>query len=594
MTPLKTAVALLAIVSLPTILFAEPPPPPPILMVHYMPMYQSKALGGSWGWHWTMNHYNPETFDEQGRRRIASHYYPLIGPYDSRDADLVEYHVLLMKVAGIDGAIADWDGSSSLYDYPLINSGTIKLFNALSAAGLRFAVCYEDQTITQLINNGRITADQAVEQGQRDMTYVLNHWANQPAYLTLDGKPVVLNFGPQYFYSEPAWAAILSVFSAGAQFFPLNNRLGTVAAGAFPWPPMWLSVGGVLAPEVLHQYLDDFYSSATTWPIVVGGAVPGFHDIYQEAGVQPSYGYLDARNGLTFSETLDRALLAHPQVIQIVTWNDFNEGTNIEPTQEYGYQYLEYVQNVARGFHALPYTSEDLALPYTLYGLRKAHHGDAPVMALLSQAAAFIVSGEPARARAIFAALQTSVAILSFDAVLANRVVTLQSTFRPDLGVEAVNVYRGLGTDGDPLTIIGRADDVRSDGFEYVDREVVPGQTYRYQIGVVDTDGEFFSPIVTVAVGMIARRLEQNRPNPFNPTTTIGFVLPGREDVTLAIYDAEGRLVRTLVNEVLGYGPHEVTWNGRDDEGAAAKSGVYFYRLRAGTLAESKKMVLSK
>jgi len=95
-------------------------------------------------------------------------------------------------------------------------------------------------------------------------------------------------------------------------------------------------------------------------------------------------------------------------------------------------------------------------------------------------------------------------------------------------------------------------------------------------------------------VGAIARELMQNRPNPFNPTTTIRFVLPAREDVSLAIYDANGRLVRTLVNEVRGYGSHEVTWDGRDDEGAPAGSGVYFYRLRAGKLAQSKKMVLSK
>jgi hypothetical protein len=393
---------LLAIVSLPTILLAQPPP---MLMVHYMPVFQAKPYQGAWGWHWTMNHYDPDTFDGPGRRSIASHYYPIIGPYDSRDPDVCEYHALLMKVAGIDGAIVDWDGFSSLYDYPLINLGTLKIFNALSAANLRFAICYEDQSIAQQINNGWITPAQAVGQAQFDMTYVLDHWANKPAYLTLNGKPVILNFGPQYFYAESDWTSILSVFSTGAQFFPLNFRLGTVAAGAFPWPPMWLSAGGVLAPEALDQYLDDFYAGAATWPSVVGCAVPGFHDIYQEAGVQPSYGYLDARGGLTFSETMDRALLAHSPVVQLVTWNDFNEGTNIEPTQEYGYQYLEHVQDIARGFRALPYTPADLALPYMLYGLRKVRPANPVLTAQLDQAAAFIVSGEPAQARAIFGTL---------------------------------------------------------------------------------------------------------------------------------------------------------------------------------------------
>jgi len=187
-----------------------------------------------------------------------------------------------------------------------------------------------------------------------------------------------------------------------------------------------------------------------------------------------------------------------------------------------------------------------------------------------------------------------AVAIASFDASEADGVVTLRSAFRSDLGVEAVNVYRGVGTDDNQLLVIERVNDIRGDRFEYVDRDVAPGQSYRYRIGVVDGDGEFFSPVITVTVGAIKTELSQNQPNPFNPTTTIRFVLPVREDVTLAIYDANGHLVRTLVNEVQGYGAHEVTWDGRDDDGAAMGSGVYFYRLRAGKLTESKKMVLLK
>jgi hypothetical protein len=393
------AALLAACVSLPTQVLAQPPPPK--LMVAYQPWFLAKPFQGSWGWHWTMNHYNPDTFDALGRRNIASHFYPLIGPYDSRDPDVCEYHALLMKVAGIDGAIVDWNGYSALYDYPQGNIGTIRLFSALKAANLSFAICYEDQSIAQQILNGLITPAQAVSQAQFDMQYILDHWANQATYLTLDAKPVLLNFGPQYFYAESDWASILSVFPTGAQFFPLDNRLGTVAAGAFPWPPMWQSVGGVLAPESLDQYLDGFYAGAASWPGVVGLAVPGFHDIYQEAGVQPSYGYLDARSGLTFSETFDRALANQAPVIQLVTWNDFGEGTNIEPTLDYQYQYLIHVQDVARGLHSLPYAVTDLTLPNSIYTLRKAHPGDLTIKAQLNQAAAYLVAGDPAQARSI-------------------------------------------------------------------------------------------------------------------------------------------------------------------------------------------------
>ena len=61
-----------------------------ILMSHYMPWYASKPISGHWGWHWTMNHYNPDKVDADGRRSIASHDYPLIGTYDSSDSDVLE------------------------------------------------------------------------------------------------------------------------------------------------------------------------------------------------------------------------------------------------------------------------------------------------------------------------------------------------------------------------------------------------------------------------------------------------------------------------------------------------------------------------
>ena len=56
------------------------------MMVHYMPWFVSQPYSGSWGWHWTMNHFNPNVINPtNGEQEIASWYYPLIGPYDSAD-----------------------------------------------------------------------------------------------------------------------------------------------------------------------------------------------------------------------------------------------------------------------------------------------------------------------------------------------------------------------------------------------------------------------------------------------------------------------------------------------------------------------------
>src|SRR4051812_25862406 len=100
--------------------FAGPKP----IMVYYMPWFVAKPFSSSWGWHWTMNHYNPEVINASGARQVASWYYPLIGPYDSADPVVLEYHVLLMKLGGVDGVIVDWYGPDNYNDYAVNNERT--------------------------------------------------------------------------------------------------------------------------------------------------------------------------------------------------------------------------------------------------------------------------------------------------------------------------------------------------------------------------------------------------------------------------------------------------------------------------------------
>ncbi|MCK9996896.1 MAG: T9SS type A sorting domain-containing protein, partial [Candidatus Krumholzibacteria bacterium] len=83
-------------------------------------------------------------------------------------------------------------------------------------------------------------------------------------------------------------------------------------------------------------------------------------------------------------------------------------------------------------------------------------------------------------------------------------------------------------------------------------------------------------------------------PNPFNPSTTIGFSIPGEMPVRLEIYGMDGRRVAVLVDETLGSGSHEAVWLGRDDTGRQVASGVYFSKLLAGSQSQVRKMTLMK
>ncbi|HEX6790392.1 MAG TPA: PA domain-containing protein [Candidatus Krumholzibacteria bacterium] len=185
-------------------------------------------------------------------------------------------------------------------------------------------------------------------------------------------------------------------------------------------------------------------------------------------------------------------------------------------------------------------------------------------------------------------------AISSFNARPAENGVVLKATFYSTLAdANFVVVYRANAGSDDfrSLATVNAPEDGR---FTYVDASALAGHGYRYKVSVIDGDGEFFSRTAEVRLPGAMITLSQNTPNPFNPTTTIRFSLPSSQRVALAIYAANGALVRTLVDGVQPRGDHNITWDGRDMSGTPVSSGVYFYRLTAGKFNESKKMVLLK
>jgi len=88
-------------------------------------------------------------------------------------------------------------------------------------------------------------------------------------------------------------------------------------------------------------------------------------------------------------------------------------------------------------------------------------------------------------------------------------------------------------------------------------------------------------------------KLYQNYPNPFNPTTTIKYQIPELSYVTIKVYDVLGSEIATLVSEEKPAGNYEVEFNAQSTTGGLP-SGIYFYRLQAGSFVETKKMVLMK
>ena len=86
----------------------------------------------------------------------------------------------------------------------------------------------------------------------------------------------------------------------------------------------------------------------------------------------------------------------------------------------------------------------------------------------------------------------------------------------------------------------------------------------------------------------------QNYPNPFNPNTKFTYSVPVKTEVTVNVFNVLGQKVRTLVNGPRDAGTYDVEWNGQSDDGRAVASGMYFYKITAGSFVQTRKMLLTK
>jgi len=133
--------------------------------------------------------------------------------------------------------------------------------------------------------------------------------------------------------------------------------------------------------------------------------------------------------------------------------------------------------------------------------------------------------------------------------------------------------------------------------YSYEDKNITAGR-YSYRLKQIDNDGQFeYSKAIEVDF-YAAKKLElsQNYPNPFNPATTIRFNLPEAGNVKITLYNLLGQQIRTLVNEYKESGVHTINFDASDLPAGrqGLNSGLYIYKLEAGSFTQTRKMTLIK
>ena len=352
--------------------------------VHYMPWFQTPDITGYWGVHWTMANRNPNNILSNGRRDIACHYYPLVEPYDSNDPDYLEYALTCIKLSGIDGILIDYYGTWNFNDYPQLLISSNSVIDMCQKVGLKFGIVYEDRTIQSIIDQG---FGNKIDLAQGDLRYMNENYFPLDNYFKLNGKPVLLNFGPITLKSNEDWLNVFSSIDTDISFLPLayhprDYNLTTSVSGVYAW------VG-----EVQNN---DLYNYSQQFDFTGGGAMFEFREFYEEGGWGAT-GQSDIPNGDgdLFKETLERAKNANVDFIQLITWNDWGEGTSIEPSREYGFHQLTIVQE----FVGMQPNPSDLELAVILYQKRKEHKGKELENKKLDQVFYYLISIQLDKAR---------------------------------------------------------------------------------------------------------------------------------------------------------------------------------------------------
>ena len=266
--------------------------------------------------------------------KLYAHFMPWFGQsshrsvgYASNDATQVKKQVDDMMSRGLDGAIIDWYGPSHT-----VEDQTTQLMKteAESRNGFAFAVMEDAGALTKCSNTAGCDLTQQLIS---DLTYAYNNYEQSPAYLNLSGRPAVFFFGMDA-YPTIDWSAVKSALPGNPAFIFRNNSGFTHSAtdGSFSW----LNVNSSNADDEGLSYLDSFYSTAVNYPAesAFGSGYIGFdNSLASWAGSTPKR--MNQHCGQTWLDSLARAGQKYSSSnqlgsLQLVTWNDYEEGTEIE------------------------------------------------------------------------------------------------------------------------------------------------------------------------------------------------------------------------------------------------------------------------
>lgn len=311
-----------------------------LLAFHYVWYGTPFGPAGEWrGWPGGREgRYNPDLVFG-GQRMVDSPDYPLDGAYDSLDPTVIERQFRELAHAGVDGSIVSWWGIGDYSD---------RVLDALVAKAegtdYRITLYYETPMVAR--RKGEATE---VARIFEDMQYILGKHAQKDAWLKVDGRPVIVIYVVDT-YPLAVWQEVKEKLEGeGYDPFFLGDtfHLGALSVmdGLHTYNPLRRLVSGEDLAATYRQVSEGVHKAGKLFAPTV---IPGFDD----RKIRTPGTLLARENGGCYNKTWLAAQASEPDWVLITSWNEWHEGSEIEPSREYGTEYLWLTRQWARAFKA--------------------------------------------------------------------------------------------------------------------------------------------------------------------------------------------------------------------------------------------------
>lgn len=308
---------------------------PRLVLAFYYGWYGTPSISGHWRYYGRV---------DLEKKKIASQaFYPLLGPYDSHDTLAIKKHMEWAREADIDGFIVSWWGKNDFTDTSLA-----LMLDMAKNYGVYVTAYYE-----------RLSLPHNPDSAFSDLRWLLEKYGNRSAFLKINGEPVIFIYGRAIDQlTIPEWAYVLNKLNKEVRkaiFISdgIDYWKARIFDGAHFYSKAWMMKGKSLVETkkfIENDYREDMRIMRMAHRITALSVLPGYDDIKARR-----HGFkIDRWEGKLYEKMWSELLKSNPDWALITSFNEWFEGTSIEPTLEYGKFYLKETRRFAQRFKSVP------------------------------------------------------------------------------------------------------------------------------------------------------------------------------------------------------------------------------------------------